>query len=223
LDEYQSQLNNLAWQAREARLFTVAVFEGWDAAGKGGAIRRVTQAVDARLYQAITVGAPTDEERAHHYLWRFWRHLPRAGFMTIYDRSWYGRVLVERVEGFARPDEWRRSYLEINDFEEQLVDHGVVLMKFWLHISKEEQLRRFREREQVAWKQHKITPEDWRNRERWDDYRLAVDEMVARTSTEYAPWDLVAANDKRFARIEVLRAFCTCLERALSGSGHGPG
>jgi len=215
LDKYQRQLNNLAWTAHKQQRHVVAVFEGWDAAGKGGAIRRVTQAVDGRLYRTISIAAPTDEERAHHYLWRFWRQLPRAGRMTIYDRSWYGRVLVERVEGFASPPEWQRAYQEINDFEEQLVDHGVVLMKFWLHISFDEQLRRFREREQVEHKRHKLTEEDWRNREKWSEYEAAVNDMVARTSTEYAPWTLVAGNDKKFARVQVLETFCQRLSTAL--------
>lgn len=215
LRHYQDELYALAWKARQQRINTVAVFEGWDAAGKGGAIRRVTQAMDARLYRVISVAAPTDEEKSHHYLWRFWRHLPRAGYATIYDRSWYGRVLVERVEGFAREIEWQRAYNEINSFEEQLVEHGIVLMKFWVHISPEEQLRRFREREQIEWKQHKITEEDWRNRERWDDYERAVSDMVVRTSTEIAPWTLVAGNDKHVARIEILKTFCTRLGAAV--------
>ena len=215
LDDAQRRLGSLAWKVREHGRNTVAVFEGWDAAGKGGAIRRVARAVDARLLQAISIAAPTDEERAHHYLWRFWRHIPRAGHMTIYDRSWYGRVLVERVEGFAREHEWRRAYQEINDFEEQLVEHGVVLLKLWLHISPEEQLRRFEERQQSERKQHKITAEDWRNREKWGAYAEAVDEMVARTSTSFAPWTLVAGNDKQHARVEVLETFCRRLDDAL--------
>jgi polyphosphate kinase 2 (PPK2 family) len=215
LDRAQRRLCKQAWKARERGRNTVAVFEGWDAAGKGGAIRRVARAVDARLFQAISIAAPSDEERAHHYLWRFWRQLPRAGHMSIYDRSWYGRVLVERVEGFAREHEWRRAYQEINDFEEQLVEHGVVLLKIWLHISPEEQLRRFEERQQVERKQHKITAEDWRNREKWGAYAEAIDEMIARTSTAFAPWTLVAGNDKKHARVEVLESFCRRLGSAL--------
>ncbi len=215
IKNYQNELYALAWKAHARGLNTVGVFEGWDAAGKGGAIRRITQAMDARLYRVISVAAPTDEERAHHYLWRFWRHIPRDGYHTIYDRSWYGRVLVERVEGFAEPIEWQRAYNEINSFEEQLVEHGTVVMKFWVHIDADEQLRRFREREQTVWKQHKITDEDWRNRERWDDYERAVTDMVARTSTEIAPWSLVPGNDKRVARIEVLQTYCERLTRAL--------
>jgi polyphosphate:AMP phosphotransferase len=215
LEKLQSRLNKLTWRAREKKVSTVAMFEGWDAAGKGGAIRRVTAAMDARLFRVIPVAAPTDEEKAHHYLWRFWRHLPRGGYLTIYDRSWYGRVLVERVEGFAKPHEWGRAYGEINEFERQLADHGVVVCKFWLHISPQEQLRRFEERAKLAHKKHKITDEDWRNRKKWKDYALAVDEMVARTSTDYAPWTLVAANDKKHARLTVLKTICDALEKAL--------
>ena len=154
LEKYQARLSRLAWTAFEKKISTVLVFEGWDAAGKGSSIRRVTEALDPRLFRVISVAAPTDEERAHHYLWRFWRHLPRAGMTRIYDRSWYGRVLVERVEGFARDDEWKRAYLEINDFEEQLVEAGIVVCKFWLHISKAEQLRRFQEREEIRSEEH---------------------------------------------------------------------
>jgi polyphosphate:AMP phosphotransferase len=215
LEKYQARFNKLTWQAREKKVSTVAMFEGWDAAGKGGAIRRVTAAIDARLFRVIPVAAPTDEERAHHYLWRFWRHIPRGGYVTIYDRSWYGRVLVERVEGFAQPHEWGRAYTEINEFERLLTEHGICLRKFWLHISPQEQLRRFKERGQLAHKKHKITDDDWRNRKQWKAYASAVDEMVARTSTEYAPWTLVAANDKKHARLTVLKTLCDGLEAAL--------
>lgn len=215
LAKYQSKLNGLVWKAWRRKVSSVVVFEGWDAAGKGSGIRRVTQAIDPRLYRLIPVAAPTDEERAHHYLWRFWRHLPRAGMFTIFDRSWYGRVLVERVEGFAKPTEWTRAYHEINDFEEQLVEHGIVLSKFWIHISKEEQLRRFKKREEVSYKRYKITEDDWRNRAKWDLYKTAVNDMVARTSTEFAPWTLVAGNDKKVARIQILKTLCDHLERAV--------
>ena len=215
LKRHQAKVADRVWKAKDAGISTVAVFEGWDAAGKGGAIRRLNQAIDARLSRVISIAAPTDEERAHHYLWRFWRHLPRGGHVTIYDRSWYGRVLVERVEGFATEAAWRRSYSEINQFEEQLARHGIVLLKFWLHISAEEQLRRFQEREKIPWKQHKITDEDWRNRDRWDAYEDAVNEMVARTSTEYAPWNVIAANDKHHARVEVVRTVGARLGDAL--------
>jgi polyphosphate:AMP phosphotransferase len=215
LEKYQSRLYKLAWQARNQKRSSIVMFEGWDAAGKGGAIRRITAAMDARLYKVISIASPTDEEKAQHYLWRFWRHVPRAGYVTIYDRSWYGRVLVERVEKFAREDEWKRAYHEINDFEEQLSEHGIIIAKFWIHLSADEQLRRFKEREKIAWKKHKITEEDWRNREKWDAYETAVNDMVTRTSTEYAPWTLVPGNDKLIARVEIVKTFCKRLEEAL--------
>jgi len=223
-DEYKTQLkalqrdvNELAWRAYKQKRSTVLVFEGVDAGGKGGAIRRITSAVDARLYRTIPVAAPTDEEKAHHYLWRFWRHIPRAGHMIIYDRSWYGRVLVERVEGFATDAEWRRAYSEINEFEEQLVENGAILHKFWLQVSAEEQLRRFQDRENTPYKQYKITDEDWRNREKWPEYKAAVNEMIARTSTQHAAWTLVEGDDKPFARIKVLSTVCDRMRRALDG------
>jgi len=215
LRRYQDELYGLSWKAHRAERSLVAVFEGWDAAGKGGAIRRVTAGLDARLYSVISIAAPTDEERARHYLWRFWRHLPRDGYITLYDRSWYGRVLVERVEGFAGQDEWMRAYQEINDFEEHLHLHGTRIAKFWLHITPEEQLRRFKERQQIEWKKHKITEEDWRNRQKWNDYAIAVTDMVARTSTAFAPWTLVPGNDKKVARITVLKTLCETLQAAL--------
>jgi polyphosphate kinase 2 (PPK2 family) len=191
------------------------LFEGPDAAGKGGAIRRLTWALDARSYRLIPIAAPTEEERAHHYLWRFWRHLPRAGRLTIFDRSWYGRVLVERVEGFASEADWQRAYQEINDFERELTDNGVILVKLWLHISPEEQLRRFEERRHNPAKRYKITAEDYRNREQANQYEAAAAEMVVRCSTAYAPFTLVEANDKRFARVKVLQAVCDQLENRL--------
>lgn len=215
LDELQDRLRYLSVRAREKRVSSVVVFEGWDAAGKGGVIRRITRAMDAADYRVIPVAAPTEEEKAHHYLWRFWRHLPQAGTILVFDRSWYGRVLVERVEGFAQVSEWQRAYTEINDFEEQLVEHGILVHKFWLHIAPETQLRRFREREKTPYKKYKISQEDYRNREKWDEYVTAVNEMVARTSTEMAPWKLVSANDKRWARVEVLKTICQGLKRAL--------
>ena len=210
----QARLNELSREAWRKKVSTVVLFEGWDAAGKGGAIRRLTEAMDARQYQVIPVAAPTDEERAHHYLWRFWRHIPRAGRVTIFDRTWYGRVLVERVEGFAREEEWGRAYQEIADFEEQLHGHGVALAKFWLHISPEEQLRRFQDREATDYKRHKITAEDWRNREKWGAYVRAIDDMVSR-STPRAPWTLVSGNDKLVARVQIVETVCERLEKAL--------
>ena len=215
LARQQGRLNRLQWQAAACGVSTIAVFEGWDASGKGGAIRRVTGALDARHYRVIPIGAPTDEELAHHYLWRFMRHLSRAGRITIFDRSWYGRVLVERVEGFASRVEYMRAYAEINEFEDQLVDHGILLLKFWLHVSKDEQLRRFEERKRTPHKAWKLTDEDWRNRDRWEQYELAVNEMVAQTSTRRAPWVLVEANDKLFARIKVIRTLADRLARKL--------
>jgi polyphosphate:AMP phosphotransferase len=215
LERQQGRLNQLQRKAQDKGISTILVFEGWDAAGKGGAIRRITGALDARDYQVIPTGAPTDEEKVRHYLWRFWRHLSRAGRITIFDRSWYGRVLVERVEGFATDDEYRRAYGEINHFEEQLAAHGTLLVKFWIHITKNEQLRRFRDRKKIEHKRWKITPDDWRNRGRWGDYTLAVDEMVARTSTRLAPWTLIEGNDKNFARIKVLKTLADRMERRL--------
>ena len=215
LEKLQGKLNLLTRDAGfTKKRSAVLVFEGADAAGKGGAIRRVTGAIDARQYAVVPVAAPTEEERAQPYLWRFWRNVPRRGKLTIYDRSWYGRVLVERVEGFCKERDWLRAYSEINDFEEQLDRHGTVVVKFWLHITKEEQLRRFEEREAVSFKRYKITPEDWRNREKWEAYERAVADLVDRTSTEIAPWTLVPAVDKYAARIQVLRTVCDRLEAA---------
>ncbi len=213
--KYQGLLNGLQRRAARRSVSTILVMEGLDAAGKGGAIRRVTAALDARDYQVIPVGAPTDEERAHHYLWRFWRYLPRDGRVTIFDRSWYGRVLVERVEAFATPDEWLRAYAEIDQFEDQLVDHGIVLLKYWIHITKDEQLRRFKARQQSRFKNWKLSDEDWRNRRNWAAYEQAVNDMIERTSTRHAPWTLVEGNDKYYARIAVLRTACERLRRAL--------
>lgn len=215
LEKYQGRLNLLSRQPGFRDLSVVAVFEGNDAAGKGGCIRRVTGALDARHYRVVPVAAPTDEERAQPYLWRFWRHLPRRGRFAIFDRSWYGRVLVERVEGFCSPMDWMRAYGEINDFEEELVRHRILVVKFWLAISKDEQLIRFEERQTVEFKRFKITDDDWRNREKWDLYEQAVGDMIDRTSSVVAPWTLVEANDKRFARIKVLKTLCKQIEKAL--------
>lgn len=215
IDALQLRLHKLSLQAREQGLGVVMAFEGWDAAGKGGVIRRITQAVSARDCKVIPVAAPTDEELAHHYLWRFWRWLPRDGQLRIFDRTWYGRVLVERVERLARPDEWQRGYAEINDFEAQIIEHGQLVLKFWLHIDPDEQLSRFKAREKTSYKKYKITDEDYRNREKWPAYASAVNDMVKHTSTDDAPWHLVAANDKRSARVEVLTVVCEALEKAL--------
>jgi polyphosphate:AMP phosphotransferase len=215
LADYQAKLNELARKAHKKKVSTVMALEGWDAGGKGGMIRRMIHALDARHYRVVPVAAPTDEEKARHYLWRFWRHLQRAGHMTIFDRTWYGRVLVERIEGYARTDEWIRAYQEINEFEEELTEHGIVLLKYWLHIDKDEQLARFKAREQISYKQHKITDEDYRNREKWDEYAQAVADMVERTSTPNAPWYIIEGNDKRYARVRALEILCDRLEKAL--------
>ena len=215
LKQCQARLNQLHRKALKKKISTILLFEGPDAAGKGGAVRRVTRALDARHYQVIPIAAPTDEERAHHYLWRFWRHLSRAGRITIFDRSWYGRVLVERVEGFAAEEEWKRAFAEINEFEEQLTDHGVLVLKYWVHVTKDEQLERFKAREQTPHKRWKLTEEDWRNREKWDDYEWAVNDIVEHTSTHTAPWVLVEGNDKRYSRIKVISTFCDRLEAML--------
>ncbi|MBW2735851.1 MAG: polyphosphate:AMP phosphotransferase [Deltaproteobacteria bacterium] len=222
LQKQQARVGELFRLARERRLSALLLFEGWDAAGKGGAIRRLTSALDARNYQVIPIAAPTDEEGAQHYLWRFWRHLSRAGRVTLFDRSWYGRVLVERIEGFATEEEWRRAYAEINHFEDRLTAHGIVLCKYWLHITKEEQLARFKAREETPFKRWKLTDEDWRNRDRWDAYEISVNEMIARTSTRSAPWTLVEANNKRYARVKVIETFADALEATLDKARSRP-
>jgi polyphosphate:AMP phosphotransferase len=211
----QARLAGLHQQAVSRKISIILVFEGPDAAGKGGIIRRITEALDARYYKVFPFAAPTDVENAHHYLWRFWNCIGRAGRIGIFDRSWYGRVLVERIERFAGDDEWRRAFAEINDFEDQLIEHGIVLLKFWLQISKEEQLRRFKEREETPYKRWKLGDEDWRNRERWDDYAQAAHEMIQQTSVKNSPWILVENEDKAYGRIKVLKAVCDALERAV--------
>lgn len=214
LEKLQGRLNSLAHQIRlKQKASIIILFEGSDAAGKGGCIRRITEALDARQYHIIPVAAPNDEERARPYLWRFWRQIPPYGRLTIFDRSWYGRVLVERVEGYCSDADWMRAYDEINQFEHQLAESHIFLVKFWLAVSKEEQLQRFKSRENTGFKRFKITPEDWRNRDKWDTYEEAVNDMVDRTSTQIAPWTLVEANDKYYARIKVLKTLCDELEK----------
>ncbi|WP_395688867.1 polyphosphate:AMP phosphotransferase [Caenimonas koreensis] len=215
LEALQARLATLSRDPRMAARSLVVVFEGMDAAGKGSTIRRVTQAMDARHYRVIPIAAPSDEERAQPYLWRFWRHVPRHGHATLFDRSWYGRVLVERVEKFCAEADWMRGYDEINSFEEQLAQAGAIVVKFWMAITPEEQLRRFEERKATPHKTFKITAEDWRNREKWPLYESAVSDMIDRTSTDVAPWHVVASNDKMFSRIEVLRHLCERMEAAL--------
>jgi len=214
----QARLGELGRKAFDEGVSTVLVFEGPDASGKGGAIRRTIWSLDARKSRVHQFAAPTDEEQAHHYLWRFWRKLPRAGYVNVFDRSWYGRVLVERAEGFATEDEWRRAYNEINDFEHQIVDHGILLLKFWLHISKDEQLARFQEREKSPYKHWKLTDEDWRNREQWDAYELFAQDVVQYTSTKKAPWILVEGNDKLHTRLKVINTVIDHLNERVNGS-----
>lgn len=216
LEKLQRDLNLLVRSPRFQQTSAILVFEGSDAAGKGGAIRRIAGALDPRTYQIIPIASPSQEEKEQPYLWRFWRHIPRRGNFTVFDRSWYGRVLVERVEGFCAPSDWMRAYSEINDFEEQLRQGGAVILKFWLSITKEEQLLRFKEREKTPYKRFKITDEDWRNREKWEQYEVAVSEMIERTSTDIAPWTLVEANDKYYARLKVLETVYQGLEAALT-------
>lgn len=218
IKQAQAQLGELGRKAFDQSVSTVLVFEGPDASGKGGAIRRTVWSLDARKSRVHQFAAPTDEEQAHHYLWRFWRKLPRAGYVTVFDRSWYGRVLVERAEGFATEDEWRRAYNEINDFEDQIVDHGILLLKFWLHIDKDEQLARFEEREKSPYKHWKLTDEDWRNREQWDAYELYGQDVVQYTSTKKAPWILVEGNDKLHTRLKVIDTVIDHLSERVNGT-----
>jgi AMP-polyphosphate phosphotransferase len=214
-EKWLGRLNRAVRTALTGGRSIVFAFEGWDAAGKGGAIRRLTSAIDPRDYSVIPVAKPTDEEKHAHYLWRFWRDLPRNGRMAVFDRSWYGRVLVERIEGFCRDGEWRRAFAEINDFERQLTEHGVIVLKYWLHVSHEEQLRRFREREATPHKRHKLNAEDWRNRRQRRAYEVAVGDMLALTDKKNAPWQLVPADNKRYARLEVLRSASRQIEAAM--------
>lgn len=215
LERLQGRLNQLGRELNRRRRSAVLVFEGPDAAGKGGTIRRITEAVDARYYKVVPIAAPTDEERSHHYLWRFWRHLPRDGRLTIFDRSWYGRVLVEPAEGYCTNEAYERAFAEINDYENNLIRHGTLVLKFWLAVTKEEQLRRFKERETVSFKRFKIGPDDYRNRDKWEIYESLVHRMVEHTSTAHAPWNLVPNEDKETGRIVTLETLCGRLQEAL--------
>jgi polyphosphate kinase 2 (PPK2 family) len=215
LKEYQNRLRDLEYIIYKKRIPVIILYEGWDAAGKGGNIRRLIQKMDPRGYEVIPISAPNDIEKAHHYLWRFWNKMPKAGHIAIFDRSWYGRVMVERVEGFCSDNEWKRAYNEINEMEKHFINFGMVLVKFWLHIDKDEQLRRFKERESTSYKNWKLTDEDWRNREKWDFYKLAIDEMLYRTSTSYAPWTIVESNFKKYARIKTLKTVIDCIEKTI--------
>lgn len=219
----QLAMRRLAYQLYLERRSLILVYEGWDAAGKGGNIRRLREKLDPRGYHVYSISAPHGDDRQHHYLWRFWRRLrpPEEKQVLIFDRSWYGRVLVERVEGFAREDEWRRAYREINDFERQLVESKALVVKFWIHIGKEEQLRRFEERNRTPHKRWKLTDEDWRNRGKWEEYSTAVEEMLVKTSTLYAPWVVLEGNDKYFARVKAVEYVVTVLEDALGAGKQG--
>ena len=216
LEDLQDQLRVLQFRCYAQRRAVVLVMEGWDAAGKGGAIKRLTVKLDPRGYEVIPISAPTDDEKAHHYLWRFWQQVPKDGHLAVYDRSWYGRLLVERVEKYALPEQWRRAFHEINDFERAIADHGTVLCKFWLQISPEEQLRRFRGREVTPRKMFKLTDEDWRNRAKWQEYTDAVVDMLEQTSTPWGPWTVVEANDKLWARVKVLETVTKAIEASLA-------
>lgn len=216
IGELQVRLRELEFQVFKRQVPVLCVFEGWDAAGKGGAIKRVTEMLDPRGFTVSAYAAPRGEEKTHHYLWRFWRNLPRAGHVAVFDRSYYGRVLVERVEHFAHESEWRRAYREINEFEQHQDSSGTVICKFWLQISKQEQLRRFKGREVDPYRSYKLTEEDWRNRAKWDEYTEAVEDMLLHTSTPYAPWTVVEANNKWFARVKVLQTVVDAVEKRLN-------
>lgn len=216
LKELQKRIKHLHGELYRRRIPVVLAFEGWDAGGKGGAIKRLTEQLDPRGYEVHPTAAPNDIEKAHHYLWRFWQSIPKAGHIAIFDRTWYGRVMVERIEGFCSTEEWQRAYREMNEMEQHLANFGAVVIKFWLHIDKDEQARRFQARTEDPAKQWKITDEDWRNREKWDAYEEAVNEMLLRTSTTYAPWVIVEANSKYYARIKVLETVVEALEKRLS-------
>ncbi len=215
LKKLQKRLAELHSELYRLRIPVVIGFEGWDAGGKGGAIKRLTSNLDPRGYRVNPTAAPNDIEKVHHYLWRFWNSVPKAGHIAIFDRTWYGRVMVERIEGFCSEAEWRRAYQEINEMESHMANAGAVVLKFWLHIDKDEQERRFKERQANPAKQWKITDEDWRNREKWDQYEEAINEMLIRTSTTYAPWIVVEGNDKRYARVKVLQTVVDALEKKV--------
>ena len=215
LTRRQIQLRELGWQIYRQKRTVVIAFEGWDAAGKGGAIKRITEKMDPRGYVVYSISAPQGEEKARHYLYRFWLRVPEGGQIAIFDRTWYGRVLVERVEGYATPSEWKRAYKEINSFERQLRDAGTILAKFWVHISPDEQLRRFEERRRIHYKAWKLTEDDWRNREKWSLYEDAVEEMLLKTSTRSSPWNMVEGNDKYWARVRTLTRLVEILSDEL--------
>lgn len=212
----QVRLRELEFECFKQQVPVLCAFEGWDAAGKGGAIKRITEMLDPRGFTVSAFAAPRGEEKTHQYLWRFWNKLPRAGHIAVWDRSHYGRVLVERVEGFCTEEEWRRAFREINEFESHHAGFGMVICKFWLHVSKEEQLRRFKSRELDPFRSYKLTEEDWRNRAKWDRYREAIEDMLLHTSTSYAPWTVVEAENKLYARVKVVRTIADAIEKRLN-------
>jgi polyphosphate kinase 2 (PPK2 family) len=217
LIRYQLQLRALAYQLYVQKRPLVIVYEGWDAGGKGGNIKRITEKLDPRGYEVYPIAAPKGEDQTHHYLWRFWRRLkpPDEKQILFFDRSWYGRVMVERLEGFCTEEEWKRAYREINEFERQLADFGTILAKFWIHISQGEQLRRFESRQETPYKAWKLTDEDWRNRQKWDSYEEAINDMLLKTSTLTAPWTIVEGNCKWYARVKALRTLVELLTNEL--------
>ena len=215
LEKLQSRLKELHYELYRKKIPVIIAYEGWDAAGKGGNIKRITAALDPRGYEVHPIASPEPHEKARHFLWRFWTRLPKDGHIAIFDRTWYGRVMVERLEGFCSENDWKRAYNEINEFEKELVDWGAVVIKFWVQIDKDTQLARFTERQNTPEKQWKITDEDWRNREKWDLYESAIDEMIKKTSTTFAPWYVLESNDKKYARIKALETVIECIERKL--------
>ena len=215
LKHYQERLADLHNQIYRWKIPVVLAYEGWDAAGKGGNIKRIAGALDPRGYEVVPIASPKPYELARHYLWRFWEKVPKAGHIVIFDRTWYGRVMVERLEGFCTERDWQRAYTEINEFERQLTDWGAVLLKFWIQIDKDTQLQRFEERRDNPEKRWKLSDEDWRNREKWDEYEQAIDQMLQRTNTSYAPWHIVESNCKYYARIKTLRLLTEALEEAV--------
>jgi polyphosphate kinase 2 (PPK2 family) len=215
--ELELELLKCQLKARDEKLKVIVLFEGWDASGKGGAIKRLIEPMDPRGYKVYSISAPTEIEKSHHYLWRFWNRIPEAGELVIFDRSWYGRVLVERIERFATENEWKRAYDEINQFEKSLSDDGTIIIKFFVHISKEEQEKRFTERESNPLKRYKIGKDDYRNRSKWNDYLAAYEDMFEKTDTDYAKWHIIEGNDKNFARIKVMKKFIKRLNKIENG------
>ena len=215
LEELQARLADLHNRIYQKKIPVIITYEGWDAAGKGGNIKRLTAALDPRGFEVHPIASPEPREKNRHYLWRFWNRLPKDGHIAIFDRTWYGRVMVERLEGFCSENDWQRAYNEINEFEKELCDWGAVLVKFWVHIDKDTQLARFTDRQNTPEKQWKITDEDWRNREKWDAYEVAVDEMIQKTSTVFAPWHILESNDKHYARLKALKTVIEEIEKKL--------